>query len=80
MPGPSMFEICGGRSTVADTTTGTVWPPLPVKVTVAEGPDPSARLLRSKLKVMEVDEPGASIPDTDDVVNGEALLEVQLTG
>ena len=78
--GPSMLEIVGGRSTLALTTSGTVWPPSPLKVTVADGPEPSARLLRSRLMVIGVDESGAKVPAAGERPKGPAPLALQLTG
>lgn len=78
--GPSMPEITGGRSTVALTTSGTDWPPAPLKAIVAEGPEPSARLPRSSPIVIGVDDPGARVPDAGETVNGDAPLALQLTG
>lgn len=77
--GPSMLEIVGGRSTLALTTSDTVWPPSPLNVMFADGPEPSARLLRSRLIVIGVDEPGAKVPAVGERPNGPAPLALQLT-
>ena len=79
-PGPSMFEIVGGRSTLALTNSDTVWPLSPLKATFVDGPEPSAKLLRSMLIVIGVDEPGARVPAAGEMANGPAPLAVQLTG
>jgi hypothetical protein len=78
--GPSMLEIVGGRSTLALTTSGTVWPPSPLNVTFADGTEPSARLLRSRLIDISADEPGAKVPAAGERPNGPAPLALQLTG
>ena len=47
---------------------------------MADGPDPSASVLRSSPIVIGVVEPGASVPEGGDVVKGAALLAVHPTG
>ena len=66
--------------TVAETVAGCDCPLSPVKFTVVDGSAPSASPSRSRLKLIGVDEPGGSVPEVGDIVNGAAPPAVQATG